>query len=100
MVIQVLFICRNVTLEEACMHEVPVEELERGSHWPAKWPIRVDSTPYWLQTSQQGVYGKPAPEDFTSDNKRWKHVESNSYLNGLEIDWFSKWNVMDIIAIY
>lgn len=89
----------NVTLE-ACMHKVPVEELERGSRWPAKWPTRVDATPYWLQTSQQGVYGKPAPEDFTSDNKHWQHVVSNSYLNGLGIDWSSIRNVMDMRAIY
>ncbi|CAM8883477.1 unnamed protein product [Rhodiola kirilowii] len=89
----------NVTLE-ACMHKVPAEELERGSRWPAKWPTRVDSTPYWLQASQQGVYGKPAPEDFTSDNKHWKHVVSNSYLNGMGIDWSSIRNVMDMRAIY
>uniref|UniRef100_A0A7N0TZG1 Uncharacterized protein n=1 Tax=Kalanchoe fedtschenkoi TaxID=63787 RepID=A0A7N0TZG1_KALFE len=89
----------NVTLE-ACMHRVPVEKLERGTRWPVKWPKRVDSTPYWLQPSQQGVYGKPAPEDFTSDNKHWKHVVSNSYLNGMGIDWSSIRNVMDMRAIY
>ncbi|KAL8261311.1 hypothetical protein R6Q59_025360 [Mikania micrantha] len=85
----------NVQLE-ACMHEVPVDESARGSKWPETWPQRLESPPYWLKSSEAGVYGKPAPEDFTSDYIKWKRVVSKSYLNGLGIDWSSIRNVMDM----
>ncbi|KAM7276757.1 hypothetical protein ACFE04_018623 [Oxalis oulophora] len=89
----------NVPLQ-ACMHKVPVEPLERGSQWPEQWPERVQKSPYWLLTSQVGVYGKPAPEDFTSDYNHWKQVVDKSYLTGLGIDWSKVRNVMDMRAIY
>ncbi|KAK9270181.1 hypothetical protein L1049_025757 [Liquidambar formosana] len=89
----------NVLLE-ACMHKIPVDASERGSKWPEQWPIRVEKPPYWLKSSQIGVYGKAAPEDFTSDYEHWKHVVSKSYLNGMGINWSSVRNVMDMRAIY
>lgn len=89
----------NVPLE-ACLHKVPVDESERGSQWPEQWPVRVEKPPYWLKSSQVGVYGKGAPEDFTSDYEHWKHVVSKSYLNGIGIDWSSVRNVMDMRAVY
>ncbi|KAI3671708.1 hypothetical protein L1987_52141 [Smallanthus sonchifolius] len=89
----------NVQLE-ACMHKVPVDESARGSKWPEAWPQRLESPPYWLKTSEVGVYGKPAPEDFTSDYDHWKRVVSKSYLNGLGIDWSFVRNVMDMRSIY
>ncbi|KAK9073144.1 hypothetical protein SSX86_007467 [Deinandra increscens subsp. villosa] len=89
----------NVKLE-ACMHKVPVDESVRGSKWPETWPQRLESPPYWLKASDVGVYGKPAPEDFTTDYDHWKHVVSKSYLNGLGIDWSSVRNVMDMRSIY
>ncbi|KAI3807539.1 hypothetical protein L1987_23469 [Smallanthus sonchifolius] len=89
----------NVQLE-ACMHKVPVDESARGSKWPEAWPQRLESPPYWLKTSEVGVYGKPAPEDFTSDYDHWKRVVSKSYLSGLGIDWSSVRNVMDMRSIY
>ncbi|KAK9053777.1 hypothetical protein SSX86_024851 [Deinandra increscens subsp. villosa] len=89
----------NVQLE-ACMHRVPVDESVRGSKWPETWPQRLESPPYWLKSSEVGVYGKPAPEDFTADYENWKRVVSKSYLNGLGIDWSSVRNVMDMRAIY
>ncbi|KVH98824.1 putative S-adenosyl-L-methionine-dependent methyltransferase [Cynara cardunculus var. scolymus] len=58
----------------------------RGSKWPKRWPKRLESPPYWLKSSEVGVYGKPAPEDFTADYENWKRVVSKSYLNGLGID--------------
>ncbi|KAJ0951656.1 putative S-adenosyl-L-methionine-dependent methyltransferase [Helianthus annuus] len=85
---------------ESCMHKVPVDESARGSKWPETWPQRLESPPYWLKTSEVGVYGKPAPEDFTSDYDHWKRVVSKSYLNGLGIDWSSVRNVMDMRSIY
>ncbi|KAJ0795812.1 putative S-adenosyl-L-methionine-dependent methyltransferase [Helianthus annuus] len=89
----------NVQLE-ACMHKVPTDESVRGSKWPEMWPQRLESPPYWLKSSEVGVYGKPAPEDFTSDYENWKRVVAKSYLTGLGIDWSTVRNVMDMRSIY
>ncbi|GMI89554.1 hypothetical protein like AT1G29470 [Hibiscus trionum] len=88
----------NVPLQ-ACMHKVPEDSTERGSLWPAQWPERLEQPPYWLN-SQIGVYGKVAQEDFTADYNHWKTVVSQSYLNGMGIDWSSVRNVMDMKAVY
>ncbi|KAL5571731.1 hypothetical protein UlMin_021328 [Ulmus minor] len=88
----------NVPLE-ACMHRVPEDASKRGTSWPLQWPSRLEKPPYWLK-SQDGVYGKPAPEDFTADYKRWKKVFSESYMNGMGINWSSIRNVMDMRAVY
>ncbi|EEF42060.1 probable methyltransferase PMT24 [Ricinus communis] len=88
----------NVPLE-ACMHKVPEDSSERGSQWPEQWPQRLETPPYWLK-SQVGVYGKAAPEDFTADYNHWKHVVSQSYLNGMGIDWSTVRNAMDMRAVY
>jgi SAM-dependent methyltransferase len=85
---------------QACLHKVPVEESERGSQWPELWPVRAEKAPYWLLSSQVGVYGKPAPEDFTADYEHWKRVVTKSYLNGLGINWSTVRNVMDMRSIY
>ena len=55
----------NVPLR-ACRHKVPVDTLKRGSQWSELWPARLDKTPYWLTSSQVGVYGRAAPGDFTA----------------------------------
>ncbi|KAM3361018.1 putative methyltransferase PMT26 [Capsicum galapagoense] len=89
----------NITLQ-SCMHKAPEDESTRGSRWPAKWPSRLDKLPYWLRSSQVGVYGKAAPEDFAADYDHWKSVVSKSYLNDLGINWSSVRNVMDMKAIY
>ncbi|KAI3770872.1 hypothetical protein L6452_02020 [Arctium lappa] len=52
---------------QACMHKIPISASERGSEWPEQWPSRMEKPPYWLLSSQVGVYGKAAPEDFTVD---------------------------------
>ncbi|KAL9234219.1 hypothetical protein vseg_009114 [Gypsophila vaccaria] len=85
---------------EACIHKVPTDPSERGSQWPAKWPLRLQKHPYWLQDSDVGVYGNPAPKDFVDDYKHWKLLFANSYLNGIGIDWSSVRNVMDMKAVY
>lgn len=90
---------RNVPLK-ACMHRVPVGVGERGSQWPEKWPQRLEKTPLWLNDSQIGVYGKAAPKDFETDYEHWKHVVSNSYLQGMGIDWSTVRNVMDMRSSY
>ncbi|XP_051127004.1 probable methyltransferase PMT26 [Andrographis paniculata] len=89
----------NVPLQ-ACMHKIPVAQSDRGSQWPEQWPERAGKAPYWLSSSEVGVYGKPAPEDFQTDYEHWKRVVENSYLNGLGINWSSVRNVMDMRAVY
>ncbi|KAF0903696.1 hypothetical protein E2562_029068 [Oryza meyeriana var. granulata] len=84
----------------ACMHRVPTSPSERGATWPAEWPRRVRAPPYWLNASQAGAYGKPAPEDFAVDYDHWRRVVDKSYLNGLGIDWSRVRNVMDMRATY
>ncbi|KAJ6803210.1 putative methyltransferase PMT26 [Iris pallida] len=89
----------NVSLQ-ACMHKIPVDTAVRGSQWPEQWPERVETAPYWLDSSQTGVYGKAAPEDFKADYEHWKHVVGNSYLKGMGIDWSIVRNVMDMRSVY
>lgn len=89
----------NVPLE-ACMHKLPVGPTVRGSKWPESWPQRLDKTPFWIDGSQVGVYGKPSNEDFEADNAHWKRVVSKSYVNGMGIDWSKVRNVMDMRAVY
>ncbi|CAA2964419.1 probable methyltransferase PMT26 [Olea europaea subsp. europaea] len=89
----------NVPLQ-SCMHKVPTNSSERGSQWPEQWPARLKKSPYWLLSSQVGVYGKPAPEDFAADYEHWKNVVNKSYLNGLGIKWSTVRNVMDMRAVY
>jgi len=56
------------------MHRVPIDEAERGTQWPEAWPRRLQTPPYWLNSSQMGIYGKPAPQDFAADHEHWKQV--------------------------
>ncbi|EYU23728.1 hypothetical protein ABFS82_08G089400 [Erythranthe guttata] len=89
----------NVPLQ-ACMHKLPVASTERGSQWPELWPARAAKAPYWLSSSEVGVYGKPAPEDFATDYEHWKRVVKNSYQSGLGINWSTVRNAMDMRAVY
>ncbi|KAI3989160.1 hypothetical protein MKX01_033196 [Papaver californicum] len=85
---------------QACIHRVPTNEVERGAQWPEEWPARVHKAPYWLNSSQKGIYGKPAPEDFSTDYEHWKRVVTKSYMTGLGISWSNVRNVMDMRAVY
>ena len=67
---------------------------------PELWPARLTKVPYWLLSSQVGVYGKPAPEDFTADYEHWKRVMSKAYLDGMGIKWSNVRNVIDMRSIY
>ncbi|TYI54313.1 hypothetical protein E1A91_D11G066000v1 [Gossypium mustelinum] len=89
----------NVPLQ-TCMHKVPLDPSERGSKWPEEWPARLEKSPYWLLSSQVGVYGKAAPEDLAADNEHWKQVVTKSYMQGMGINWSSVRNVMDMKAVY
>ncbi|XVE87377.1 hypothetical protein DITRI_Ditri18aG0112400 [Diplodiscus trichospermus] len=85
---------------QACMHRVPVDQAERGAQWPADWPSRLQNTPYWLNSSQMGIYGKPAPQDFAKDYEHWTREVSKLYMSGLGISWSNVRNVMDMRAVY
>nr|XP_011470976.1 PREDICTED: probable methyltransferase PMT27 [Fragaria vesca subsp. vesca] len=85
---------------QACMHKVPVDKSERGTQWPETWPNRLQAPPYWLNGSQMGIYGKPAPQDFARDYEHWKRVINNSYMKSLGINWSGVRNVMDMRAVY
>lgn len=82
------------------MHRVPVDKSERGTQWPENWPNRLQTPPYWLNSSQMGIYGKPAPQDFARDYEHWKRVINNSYMKSLGINWSGVRNVMDMRAVY
>lgn len=88
------------TTLQACLHKAPIEANQRGSDWPEEWPLRLQTPPYWLNRSQMGIYGKPAPEDFTADYEHWKQVVSKLYLSGLGISWSDVRNIMDMRAVY
>ncbi|GJY39131.1 probable methyltransferase PMT24 [Tanacetum coccineum] len=90
---------RNVDLQ-ACLHKILVDPSVRGSNWPKMWPEMLDSPPYWLKSTEIGVYRKPAPKDFADDYKHWKNVATKSYLKGLGVDWSSVRNVMDMRSTY
>ncbi|KAG6647091.1 probable methyltransferase PMT27 isoform X1 [Carya illinoinensis] len=85
---------------QSCMHRIPVDETQRGTRWPEAWPLRLQAPPYWLNSSQMGIYGKPAPQDFVADHEHWKQVVKNSYMNSLGISWSDVRNVMDMRAVY
>ncbi|KMT19665.1 hypothetical protein BVRB_1g010520 isoform A [Beta vulgaris subsp. vulgaris] len=89
----------NIALQ-TCIHKVPTDPSERGYHFPAKWPSRLEKPPYWLNDSEAGVYGKVAPKDFVDDYKHWKRVVAESYSDEIGIDWSSVRNVMDMKAVY
>ncbi|KAA0025700.1 putative methyltransferase PMT27 [Cucumis melo var. makuwa] len=85
---------------QACMHRAPVDNTLRGSSWPEQWPRRLQAPPYWLNSSQMGVYGKPAPQDFSTDYEHWKRVVNKTYMNGLGINLSNIRNVMDMRSVY
>ncbi|KAK6922652.1 putative S-adenosyl-L-methionine-dependent methyltransferase [Dillenia turbinata] len=85
---------------QSCMHHIPIAQSERGTRWPESWPQRIQTPPYWLNSSQMGIYGKPAPTDFAIDYEHWKKVVNKSYLSGLGISWDNVRNVMDMRAVY
>ncbi|KAM3353325.1 hypothetical protein ACQJBY_024471 [Aegilops geniculata] len=89
----------NVPLQ-ACIPKLPIGPSVRGSKWPEMWPQRLEKTPFWIDGSRVGVYGKPANEDFEADYAHWKRVVSKSYVNGMGIDWSKVRNVMDMRAVY
>ncbi|KAF7834137.1 putative methyltransferase PMT26 [Senna tora] len=89
----------NVPLQ-SCMHKITENSSRRGYQWPEQWPARLTKSPYWLSSSEVGIYGKPGPEDFTADYENWKKIVSDSYLNGIGINWSKVRNAMDMRSVY
>ncbi|XP_073526216.1 LOW QUALITY PROTEIN: uncharacterized protein [Phyllobates terribilis] len=85
---------------QTCMQWVPTDEHTRGSSWPLRWPERLKTPPYWLNKTQLGIYGKPAPQDFIADYKHWKYVMNTTYRTSLGINWSDVRNVIDMRAVY
>ncbi|KAF9607131.1 hypothetical protein IFM89_032353 [Coptis chinensis] len=84
---------RHVCTRSQLMH--PAKDL--GAK---QWFARAKKVPYWLKSSQVGVYGKAAPKDFAANYEHWKHVVSKSYLNRMGISWSKVRNVMDMRFVY
>ena len=82
------------------MHKAPESSTERAYEWPEEWPARLTKPPSWLLSSQVGVFGKPAPQDFTADLYKWKRIVSRSYINKIGVDWSRVRNVMDMRSVY
>ncbi|KAJ0097458.1 hypothetical protein Patl1_28993 [Pistacia atlantica] len=85
---------------QSCLHRVNTDKAVRGSQWPVEWPNRLYTAPYWLNSSQMGIYGIPFPQDFIKDQKHWKHVVNSLYLKGLGFSWSDVRSVMDMRAVY
>ena len=85
---------------KACIHELPTTEGARATSWPTEWPLRVESAPYWLRSSEKGIYGNPVVDEYRADAEHWKRIIEKSYLQGLGIQWSSVRNVMDMKAGY
>ncbi|XP_021760919.1 probable methyltransferase PMT24 [Chenopodium quinoa] len=81
---------------QQCIHKVAKDSSECGAQWPAPWPSRLEKPPYWLEGSTAGN----SPKDFTDDHNHWKHEITNTYMNGIGIDWSLVRNVMDMNASY
>jgi SAM-dependent methyltransferase len=81
----------------SCMHRAPTAPSERGARWPAEWPRRLRTPPYWLNNHTSS---SSSDFTFTADLEHWRRVVDRSYLNGLGIDWSRVRNVMDMRATY
>lgn len=59
--------------------------------WPSPWPQRLNDKPQ--------ILSKPdAEESFRGDTTHWSALVSDVYLGGLNINWSSVRNVMDMNA--
>ncbi|KAF9596224.1 hypothetical protein IFM89_007906 [Coptis chinensis] len=92
----------SALMKKMCWELVVIKNdtVNQGSQWPEQWSARAKKVPYWLKSSQVGVYGKASPEDFAADYEHWKHVVSKSYLNRMGISWSKVRNVMDMRSVY
>ncbi|GMH19165.1 hypothetical protein Nepgr_021006 [Nepenthes gracilis] len=72
-----------------CLPRLPL-----NGNWPPSWPERLSTIPISL------LEEPTAQEMFVSDTKHWSALVSETYKNGLPINWLSVRNVMDMNAHY
>ncbi|KAH6796249.1 hypothetical protein C2S51_037235 [Perilla frutescens var. frutescens] len=74
---------------KTCLHTVPEAIEQRGTEWPAEWPKRLHTFPEWMNNREKLI----------ADSEHWKSIVNKSYLVGMDIDWSTIRNVMDMKAI-
>lgn len=77
---------------DGCLPLLPEVTPDILSNWPAPWPRRLKNTPPSISTESE--------ENFSKDTKYWSSLVSGVYLGGLDINWSSIRNVMDMNAGY
>ncbi|XP_042018389.1 probable methyltransferase PMT28 [Salvia splendens] len=74
---------------KTCLHTVPEAIEQHGAEWPAEWPKRLHTFPEWMNNR----------EKLTADSEHWKSIVNKSYLVGMDIDWSTIRNILDMKAI-
>ncbi|KAL2458098.1 putative methyltransferase PMT28 [Forsythia ovata] len=74
---------------KTCLYVIPEAIEQRGTEWPEVWPKRLNTFPDWMNNRER----------LTADSEHWKAVVNRSYLTGLDVDWSTIRNVMDMKAI-
>lgn len=74
---------------KTCLHTVPESIEQHGTEWPAEWPKRLHTFPEWMNNKEKII----------ADSEHWRSIVNKSYLVGMDIDWSTIRNVMDMKAI-
>ncbi|XP_047955465.1 probable methyltransferase PMT28 [Salvia hispanica] len=74
---------------KTCLHTVPEAIEQHGAEWPAEWPKRLHTFPEWMNNR----------EKLAADSEHWKSIVNKSYLVGMDIDWSTIRNILDMKAI-
>ncbi|CAA2998326.1 probable methyltransferase PMT23 [Olea europaea subsp. europaea] len=75
---------------DSCLPPLP----SYAQEWPSSWPDRLTSKPPSISSEPDAV------ETFNADSRHWSALVSEVYLGGLNINWSSVRNVMDMNAGY
>lgn len=75
---------------DGCLPPLP----SYAQEWPSSWPDRLTSKPPSISSEPDAV------ETFNADTIHWSALVSEVYLGGLDINWSSVRNVMDMNAGY
>lgn len=75
---------------DGCLPRLP----NYAQEWPSSWPDRLKSKPPSLIPEPDAV------EIFNADTRHWSALVSDVYLGGLDINWSSVRNLMDMKAGY
>ncbi|KAL2549801.1 putative methyltransferase PMT23 [Forsythia ovata] len=75
---------------DGCLPPLP----SYAHEWPSSWPDRLSRKPPSLSSEPDAI------EAFNGDTRHWSALVSEVYLGGLDINWSSVRNVMDMNAGY